>query len=73
MVALTAGTMRRAPVRTRFGNLPAADAELNGDYLQVLVRLASMTGDRRFLDMGPVDRRRLRRGDTAKQPWRPQL
>jgi len=49
MVDLTADAMRRAPVRTRFGNLPAADAELNGDYLQVLVRLAAMTGDQRFL------------------------
>jgi len=49
MVDLTADLMEHAPVRSRFGNLPAADAELNGDVLQVLVRLATMTGDRRFL------------------------
>jgi hypothetical protein len=50
MVDMTADAMARAPVGSRFGNLPASDAELNGDYLQTLVRLAAMTGDRRFLD-----------------------
>jgi len=49
MVDMTADAMERALVRTRFGNLPASDAELNGDFLQTLVRLATMTGDRRFL------------------------
>ncbi len=52
MVDMIADAMNRAPVRTRFGNLPASDAELNGDYLQVLVRLAAMTGDPRFLEWG---------------------
>lgn len=52
MVDMTADAMNRAPVATRFGNLPAKDAELNGDYLQTLVRLATMTGDRRFLEWG---------------------
>ena len=47
---MTADAMNRAPVDSRFGKLPASDAELNGDYLQSLVRLATMTGDRRFLD-----------------------
>ncbi len=32
--------------------LPASDSELNGDYLQVLPRLALMTGDDRFLEWG---------------------
>lgn len=50
MVDLTADLMKHAPVKSRFGNLPATDAELNGDVLQVLVRLATMTGDRRFLE-----------------------
>src|SRR5690349_8925578 len=50
MVDMTADAMNRAPVVSRFGKLPASDAELNGDYLQALVRLATMTGDRRFLD-----------------------
>ena len=30
--------------------LPASDTELNGDYLQTLVRLVTMTGDKRFLE-----------------------
>lgn len=50
MVDMVADAMNRAPVRSRFGNLPASDAELNGDFLQALVRLATMTGDRRFFE-----------------------
>jgi hypothetical protein len=50
MVDMTADAMEQAPVRSRFGNLPASDTELNGDYLQTLTRLALMTSDRRFLD-----------------------
>jgi hypothetical protein len=52
MVDMTADAMNAAPVQSRFGKLPASDAELNGDYLQTLVRLASMTGDKRFLEWG---------------------
>jgi hypothetical protein len=52
MVDMVADAMHRAPVDSRFGKLPADDAELNGDYLQALVRLATMTGDRRFLEWG---------------------
>ncbi len=52
MVDMTADAMNRAPVESRFGKLPASDAELNGDYLQTLVRLATMTGDKRFLEWG---------------------
>jgi hypothetical protein len=44
--------MSVAPVDSRFGKLPASDSELNGDYLQVLPRLALMTGDDRFLEWG---------------------
>jgi hypothetical protein len=50
MVDMTASLMERAPVRTRFGALPDKGAEINGDLLQTLVRLAVMTGDRRFLE-----------------------
>jgi hypothetical protein len=50
MVDMTADAMAHAPVATRFGRLPASDTELNGDYLQTLVRLGPMTGERRFLD-----------------------
>ena len=49
MVDMIADAMTDAPVRSRFGALPAADAETNGDYLQSLVRIAAMTGDQRFL------------------------
>lgn len=41
--------MERSPVRTRYGNLPSRNAEMNGNVLQVLARLIPMTGDRRFL------------------------
>ena len=49
MVDMVADAMERAPVASQFGNLPASDAELNGDFLQALVRLAPMTADPRFL------------------------
>lgn len=52
MVDMMADAMTHAPVSSRFGALPASDAELNGDYLQVLARLAVMTGDQRFLGWG---------------------
>ncbi|MDW8129408.1 MAG: hypothetical protein RMI94_02590 [Bryobacterales bacterium] len=48
MVDMVADAMQRAPVPSIFGNLPAADSELKGDFLQVLVRLGPMTGDPRF-------------------------
>jgi DUF1680 family protein len=47
---MIADAMTDADVPSRFGALPAADAETNGDYLQALVRIATMTGDQRFLD-----------------------
>jgi hypothetical protein len=50
MVDMVADAMDRAPVESRFGKLPASDSELNGDYLQVVARLANMTGDQRFVD-----------------------
>jgi hypothetical protein len=49
-VDMIADAMNRSPVESRFGMLPASDAELNGDYLQALFRLAAMTGDCRFLE-----------------------
>ena len=50
MADMTATLMERAPVPSAFGLLPDTGAELNGDVLQVLVRLATMTGERRYLD-----------------------
>lgn len=49
MADLVADAMERAPIDSRWGRLPARDSELNGDFLQVLVRLATMTGDPRYL------------------------
>jgi hypothetical protein len=50
MADMIADAMEQAPVETRFGRLPASDAELNGDFLQALVRLAAMTGEARYLE-----------------------
>jgi hypothetical protein len=50
MVDMVGDAMTRAPVESRYGRLPATDSELNGDYLQVLARLAVMTGEQRFID-----------------------
>jgi hypothetical protein len=50
MADMTADLMRHAPVASDFGPLPDAGAELNGDALQTLVRLAAMTGDARYLE-----------------------
>lgn len=50
MADMTVDLMNRAPVRSRFGNLPASDTEVNGDVLQTLVRLGPMTGDDRYLE-----------------------
>jgi hypothetical protein len=48
MVDMTVDAMAQAATPSRFGMLPASDPELNGDYLQTLTRLATMTGDMRF-------------------------
>ena len=50
MQDMTADLMSHAPVESAFGPLPDPGAELNGDVLQTLVRLATMTGDPRFLE-----------------------
>lgn len=52
MADMVAAAMERGSVASRFGNLPATDSELNGDYLQVLPRLYLMTGDARYLAWG---------------------
>jgi hypothetical protein len=50
MANMTAAVMEQGPIQSAYGRLPDAGAEVNGDVLQVLVRLATMTGDRRFLE-----------------------
>jgi len=52
MVDMVADAMEHASIDSKFGKLPAADSELNGDYLQVLARLGNMTGDARFVEWG---------------------
>ncbi len=52
MIDMIADAMDQAPVDSVHGKLPASDAELNGDYLQVLPRLYLLTGDPRFLAWG---------------------
>jgi hypothetical protein len=49
MADMIADAMAQAPHDSRWGKLPAVDSELNGDFLQVLVRLYPMTGDARYL------------------------
>jgi hypothetical protein len=49
MADLIADAMAQAPHDSKWGRLPAVDSELNGDFLQVLVRLYPMTGDARYL------------------------
>jgi hypothetical protein len=50
MADMTADLMQQAPVPSDFGPLPDKGAELNGDVLQTLVRLAPMTGEARYLE-----------------------
>ncbi len=55
MLALMDAISAHASVRTDYGVLAANDAEVNGDLLQALARLYSMTGDRRYLEwMTPI-------------------
>ena len=50
MIDMMEDYRKRAPVRTRFGNLPDEGAELNGDVPQSLVRMIPMTSDPRQLE-----------------------
>ena len=67
MVDITADAMAQAPVTTRFGNLPASDTELNGDYLQTLIRLVDHDRRPPFSRVGAAHRRRVCRGGSARQ------
>jgi hypothetical protein len=50
MADLMTAAMENAAVETRHGPLLAKDSEVNGEMIQTLVRLATMTGDSRYLD-----------------------
>ena len=49
MVQLVDAILEHAPVQSRFGTLPSGLAEVNGEMLQTLVRLYTMTGKSRYL------------------------
>jgi len=50
MLELTGAIFEQAPVKSDFGLLPTDDTEVNGDILQTLARLYSMTRERKYLD-----------------------
>jgi hypothetical protein len=50
MIELTQAIFKHAPVKTDFGLLPADDTEVNGDILQTLARLYSMTREAKYLE-----------------------
>jgi hypothetical protein len=50
MIELTDAIFEHAPVKTDFGLLAADDSEVNGDILQTLSRLYSMTRDAKYLE-----------------------
>jgi hypothetical protein len=41
---------KHAPIDTPYGKIPSTNIEVNGELLQVLPRLYSMTGDQKYLD-----------------------
>ncbi len=51
MASLALDLMEHAPVKTRYGALPSEESEVNGNMLQVLTRLASATGEPRYLEL----------------------
>ena len=66
MVDIMQAFMERAPVKTRFGNLPDTGAELNGDVLQTLVRAHPHVRRPALPRVGRADRRRVRGGNPAR-------
>jgi len=75
MVDMTADAPQPRPHRPRaFGKLPAADTELNGDYMQVLYRLAAYDRrTRRFLEWYRRIGDAYLAGGSARQPRRARL
>lgn len=49
MEELARAVMRNASIESDFGMLPDSSSEVNGEMLQVLLRLFSATGDRQYL------------------------
>ncbi|MEA3367173.1 MAG: hypothetical protein U9R68_03550 [Planctomycetota bacterium] len=49
MKAIEEAIWKNPRIDTRFGKIPSKNVEVNGEQLQVLARLHTMTGDERFL------------------------
>ncbi len=50
MVDLVEAIFENAPIETKYGTIPSGSAEVNGELLQTLCRLFSMTGTEKYLD-----------------------
>jgi len=50
MIDIVDSILEHGRHETRFGRLPSADIEINGEMMQVLSRLRFMTGEERYLD-----------------------
>ncbi len=50
MRGLVDDIFKHAPVETPQGNIPSTNVEVNGELLQILPRLYSMTGQQKYLD-----------------------
>jgi len=48
--AITDDIFLHARIDTPYGKIPSTNVEVNGDLLQILPRLYTMTGDRKYLD-----------------------
>ena len=67
MADLIADAMDARAHESRWGKLPAVDSELNGDFLQVLVRLSHDDRRRALPRVGAPHRGRLRGRGAARQ------
>jgi len=50
MRAIADALWERADIETQYGKLVSRNLEVNGDQMQVLIRLFGLTGDRRYLE-----------------------
>jgi hypothetical protein len=50
MRGITDDLFKHARIETPYGNIPSTNIEVNGELLQILPRLYSITGDRKYLD-----------------------
>jgi hypothetical protein len=50
MIGILDDIWKYAPVKTKFGNIPSTNVEINGEQLQILARIYWFTGDQKYLD-----------------------